>query len=180
MKTISESARISEHIIMKPLINAFLVIAIFLGVAGCAATYTPPATYTVRNSAEFSMPYDDVWSVVIRYLAIKGHQIKSMDKDNGVIVTEEAFLTEPGIWCDCGKRKNRESSKYTIKNVTNSSNIVRTRVSDAKTMVYITTTYLAALDYFSSASNEQTSSTIRCNSKGVFENEFLEQLAKLK
>jgi len=68
---------------------------------GCAAitvpewnpVYTPPPPQHVKNTLEITAPYDDVRRAVVRVYADRNITIKTIEKDSGLVASEDMRLS---------------------------------------------------------------------------------------
>lgn len=76
----------------------FLTLFALLFLTSC---YTSPSKFPVENTREYNLPYDTVWERVVEYFAISNTQIRTIEKDSGIIYAEAEFFTNKDA--DCGK-----------------------------------------------------------------------------
>jgi hypothetical protein len=54
--------------------------------------YVPPPPSKVKNKFEIMAPYDDVWKAVVRVYADRNISIKTIEKDLGLVASEDMRL----------------------------------------------------------------------------------------
>jgi len=75
-----------------------VIAALTLALAGCA---TPPNVHRIENSRSYSKSKDAVWSNLIEFFSENNIQIKTLEKDSGVVYADVMGVT-PGLSVDCG------------------------------------------------------------------------------
>lgn len=75
------------------------VVFVFLGtaLAGCG---TAPEKTSFQNSAVIDAPFDTVWARTVEFMAANSVQVKTIEKDSGIIYAEQAQFSD-GL-ADCG------------------------------------------------------------------------------
>ena len=135
-----------------------------LALSACA---TAPEVYDFDNSKTVSTSYDQTWEKVITYFSSNNIPIKTLEKDSGLVVAEIARLDGRSIsrYADC-----QASMLDMIEGGKADYNVFVRRAADGTT-VTVNTDFSATRRGVGTA----TSSFSDCNSKGVFEQEFLSQ-----
>jgi hypothetical protein len=65
--------------------------------AGCA---TAPQTHQFQNTVTTSLPYDAAWSNIMDFFSSRNIQIKTIEKDSGIIYAESTTVDQR--FADCG------------------------------------------------------------------------------
>lgn len=71
--------------------------ACLLGLAGCA---TAPVPTDFDNTRVYSKSKDEVWTSLVAFFATNNIQIKTIEKDSGVIYAERSSFDK--VMADCG------------------------------------------------------------------------------
>lgn len=74
------------------------LLALVLLAAGCA---TPPNIYTFDRTSTYPISKDEAWERLITYFTTNNIQIKTIEKDSGVIYAERALVD--ATIADCGQ-----------------------------------------------------------------------------
>lgn len=161
----------------------FLYLLIIIQIIGCSS-YKPPKTYQFQNWADYGLPFDEVWSRVIRFFAESGISIKTMDKASGFIVTDNiSFTGGLGEYLDCGEPAKNPFAYARIENPIGNFNIYITKISEQATRVQIKTFYKALYSVYQYDDYRKTfikhsDSWINCNSTGFLEIGLLRYIAQ--
>lgn len=79
-------------------ILTFLIIVVLT--SGCSAVryqhqtgydYEPPSSVSVKKSKEYKVSLDEAWKAAVAVFATNNFQIKTMDKDSGIIAAEAFY-----------------------------------------------------------------------------------------
>jgi hypothetical protein len=143
----------------------------FLG--GCASF--PPHKDTIPNSRTYGNSYDEVWEAVLGSLSELNIQVKSMEKESGIIVAEDGTVElrqfELGRYdskyCFCGNPERYNLLRELVGEYT----ISVTRGTEVRVSVKIDASYRA-----SQYSVDHFIGWLPCPSKGIFEPFFLEHV----
>src|SRR3972149_2690182 len=125
--------------------------------ASCA---TAPATYNYEKSKSYSRTYDQIWEDVIGFFASRNIQIKTIEKDSGVIYAETNRFDEK--LADCGHPGIASVVTRTV-----SLNVFVMR-SERDPKVNVNTKFIETRQF------DRSIWTVECNSKGVIEQAILE------
>lgn len=161
----------------------FFLSLIVILILGCSS-YKPPKTYNFQNWADYALPFDEVWSRVIRFFAESGVNIKTMDKASGFIVTENiSFNGALGQFLDCGEPGKAVFAYAKIENPIGYFNVYITKISEQATRVQIKTFYKAIYSVYQYDDYRKTfykasESWMNCNSTGFLETGLLKYLAQ--
>lgn len=74
-----------------------LLVACAFGLAGCA---TAPVATDFDNTRVYSKSKDEVWTSLVAFFATNNIQIKTIEKDSGVIYAERSSFDK--VMADCG------------------------------------------------------------------------------
>jgi len=147
--------------------NKLLLLAIFAGLGGCAATYVAPtATATVLNQAVKANKTDLLKATSVA-LALDGIKISSEDKDTGIIVTEDKVFRVTPEMADCGTTMGIDYLKDNRTNTKVSYHII---VSDNSLKIKAT----PSAEYRVGGAVQDLNLT--CVSKGVLEKRLYESI----
>ena len=110
---------------------------------GCAHA---PATYKTQSTITYQNTYDEVWSSIISIFARKNIPIKTIEKDSGIIVTENMNIPLSEFssdfvskYCDCGN----PGFPYYYKNFKASYNVFARKIYENRVSVQINTHFTA-------------------------------------
>lgn len=78
--------------------RTFFAFLLFASIAGCA---TPPSGHRIENSRSYSISRDAIWSNLMKFFSENSIQIKTLEKDSGIVYAEVMSVT-PGLSVDCG------------------------------------------------------------------------------
>lgn len=134
-------------------------------VAGCASA---PATYNFDNSAMIAKSYDDTWSSISRFFTSNNIQIKTIEKDSGLIYAERSTQRPStpgkiGDIGDCGSPGMDISQVNTVQ-----LNVFAQEAGPQQTEVTVNTTMTETRCF------GQTCHTVTCNSTGRLERNLIE------
>ena len=149
-----------------------------LGLVGCSTT---PQTFQVDKSRLMSQSFDDSWAKTVRFFASNSIDVKTIEKDSGVIFAEtqrsglsKAETKSGDIVIDglvvgsCGKSLLAPPSNRVIKfNVFMVPQVSKTKVTVNTTMIE----NRLRSDGFSTSNV-----TVACNSSGAFEKALLDYI----
>ncbi|MBX3584748.1 MAG: hypothetical protein KF810_22970 [Rhizobiaceae bacterium] len=76
----------------------FVSVALLIALSGCG---TPPKQYTFERTKTYSATKDEIWTRLISYFTSNNIQIKTIEKDSGVIYAERSMV-DASI-ADCGQ-----------------------------------------------------------------------------
>src|SRR3990172_2171609 len=126
--------------------NPQICILIFIVLFSCCAH--TPANYNVQSKRIYDKNYDEVWASVISIFAEKNIPIKTIEKDSGIIVTENMNIPSSEFsafnyvskYCDCGS----PGFLFIFKQFTGSYNVFARKTSNDKTSVQLNTSFRAS------------------------------------
>lgn len=131
---------------------------------GCA---TPPKPTAFDNSLTINRSKDQVWESVISYFTANNIQVKTIEKDSGVIYAErQSFDTRSGVLADCGKSAIEVDVGSTV-----SLNLFARAVSPSVTEVTVNAQFQVVRMF------DRATQTYPCLSKGVLEAEILKAIS---
>ncbi len=131
---------------------------------GC--TYTYPNYYNILTEKVYHKSFDSIWDRLIDMVDLYNINVKSIDKESGILYGEIPLNFNPYIYMDCGGPGTYEI----INSYQSNFNIIIMAKTDQTTKVIIKTHYEAVLNYNYEDTNR--SNRIRCNSKGKLEKEI--------
>jgi hypothetical protein len=137
-------------------IGVFFIAA---GLAGCA---TEPQRTQFNNSAVIAKKKDVVWESLLDYFTRNNIQIKTIEKDSGVIYAERASF-DPGM-ADCGE------APIALEMVRSASFNVFVRPQQGGTQVSVNTTFAIVRSF------DNQSWKTECFSTGTLERAILSSL----
>lgn len=139
---------------------AFIVIGLLL-ISACA---TAPSTYGIDNSRVYNKPYDEVWSDVMGFFTTSNIQIKTVEKESGIVYAESMRFTDQQA--DCGTPGiNKVVGRQMSLNIFVKEN------SDNQTAATVNTNFIETRRFA-----DQPAFAVECNSKGTVEAAILSSL----
>ena len=72
-----------------------------VAVGGCSGPFVSPLAAPPYRG-HISASYDDTWKAFIRALAIDNVSVRAVEKDSGVIASDD-FVSTIGVYADCGR-----------------------------------------------------------------------------
>lgn len=85
------------------------VLAVSILAVSLAGCVTPPKSFDVKASREYAADKEQIWQNLMRFFATNSIQIKTLEKESGVVFAERSFQTpsDPTSgkienWADCG------------------------------------------------------------------------------
>lgn len=140
----------------------YATIALAVMLTGCSTAKAPPVP--VEASRSYAMPYDEVWGRVVEVLASANIQIKTIEKESGVIYAEPAQANP--AFADCGA----DIFSVTVARPATLNIVVRP--ADSGTVVTVNTSFRKVRSF------DNTPYTAACHSTGLLETTILAAIAK--
>lgn len=137
--------------------------AILLAAFATASCASPPKQTQFRNSQTYAMTKDEVWSRLLQFFTSNNIQIKTIEKDSGVIYAERAHAD--ASMADCGQDLAAELGRPANLNV-----FVKPLSSGTEVTVNASFEVVRTFD--------RTTWTAQCYSTGVLENLILNSVAQ--
>lgn len=131
--------------------------------AGC---YSPPRAHEFEAERVYALQKDAVWSNLMDWLTSHRVQIKTVEKDSGIIYAERAYTGSVPVfsYADCGMAGEQAISPQSAQ-----FNIYVREVGPRSTRVSVNATYSAV--FVNPVNN--TSQNITCTSRGDLETDIL-------
>jgi hypothetical protein len=136
----------------------FVALAALVALAGCA---TPPKQTAFSNTQTYQSSKDQVWSDLLAFFTSNNIQIKTIEKDSGVIYAERS-RSDPSM-ADCGQDLAVELSRPATLNV-----FVKPEASGTTVTVNATFEVIRSFD--------NRTWTAPCHSTGVLERQILSSI----
>lgn len=144
------------------MLKSVVTACFLLFIVACA---TPPKPHEVDAEDEFAAPYDSVWTEIIAGLAEKNIPIKTIDKNSGIVVTEEMNTEGRKDLCDCGgggiTSEDKRSGSY---------NLFLKKVSETHCTVRVNASFYVVRSF------DTVTKRIECVSTGLMERNILDHL----
>lgn len=146
-------------------------------VAGCV---TSPQVFNVERSREYAQSKTVTWDRLIRWFATNNIQVKTIEKDSGIIYAEREVTDASSSWWDRGRVANLADCGKDFWAVPQGQTIqmnVYVKDMGARSAATVNVTFREFYYPYSSGvgfgSPPQT-----CNSTGAIENRILDELSK--
>ena len=149
-----------------------VIIIIVAGVLAACATM--PKTYEFERAREYSASKDQIWSRLMELLTSQNIQIKTVEKDSGIVYAERFYGPEGAKFldfADCGL----EIGNTPAGRPTAGMNVFVVEIADNRTRVTVNTNFQMPVLVYAVIANVLEHRT--CNSKGTLERRILDQLA---
>ena len=119
-----------------PFLRKLLLFTVMVLMVGCAAR--KPTTFDFTNQKTYDASFDKTWESVISIFAEANIPIVTLEKDSGLIVSDNLAASGGNYYCKTGFFDHIRSPEGRF-------NVFVRKVSDGKTSVQINSTYRAQL-----------------------------------
>lgn len=141
--------------------NIFGCLLLFIPLTCCALP--TPTTYSFENTQTFNKSFRNVWHDLVTYLADNQIPIKTIERNSGVIYTDNFIVPVENSYMDCDGVAAFAQSDY------GSFDVIVDKISSDKTRLTVNSTFgQNRRDIFT---NPPTIFPVTCASTGVLEND---------
>ena len=147
--------------------------AVCAALAACAAT---PQTYHFEKSREYARSYDQIWAGIMEQFTSNNLQIKTIEKESGIIYAEQTYSPNAKDFetaADCGLEPGNIPNGRGVIGL----NIFVVEKSPDHIRVTVNTRFQMPVLVYAVIANVPEDR--ECNSKGVIERRFLDQLENI-